>query len=138
MSQLGMMVMLHQINSSNEESRVIRDAAGKVIADLRLHDDALFVTMTDGYKMRIWDDGQSCCEDRYMHTDDDLSAFIGASFVGAELRTIEEMPGYEYHEVQFLLINTSLGTFTMANHNVHNGFYGGFAMRAEIVEGEQI
>jgi hypothetical protein len=28
----------------------------------------------------------------------------------------------------FLEIHTDRGSFTMANHNVHNGYYGGFAV----------
>jgi len=28
--------------------------------------------------------------------------------------------------VQFLTIITDNGTFTVSNHNIHNGYYGGF------------
>jgi len=35
------------------------------------------------------------------------------------------------HEVQFVLITTSLGVFTMATHNIHNGYYSGFSVVVE-------
>ena len=37
----------------------------------------------------------------------------------------------EKHEVQFLEIKTDRGVLTMANHNEHNGWYGGFWIVAE-------
>lgn len=39
-------------------------------------------------------------------------------------------------ESQFLMIRTSLGVFTVVNYNEHNGYYGGFALRATISQGE--
>ena len=32
------------------------------------------------------------------------------------------------HEVQFLEVKTSKGSFTMSSHNEHNGYYGGFSI----------
>jgi len=83
---------------------------------------------TDGTGIVAYDDGRSCCEARYMTTDDDLSGFIGATFIGMDLRegpTADDEFG-QPHETQFLLVNTSLGPFTLVTHNEHNGEYGGF------------
>ena len=67
-----------------------------------------------------------------MHTDDDLAAFVGAKLLGARIAdgpTIEE--DYEVKESQFLIVETSLGEFTVVNYNEHNGYYGGFELIAE-------
>jgi hypothetical protein len=36
----------------------------------------------------------------------------------------------EEHEAQFLIVHTNRGDFTMVSHNIHNGYYGGFAIQA--------
>jgi hypothetical protein len=91
-------------------------------------DGSLAVTLTDGRSFMLYDAGRSCCEVRYMTCDDDLAAFVGASIVGAEVRdggSSEDEYG-EPHEQQFVIFKTSLGEFTVATHNEHNGYYGGF------------
>lgn len=113
--------------------RVITASLGKTITSLELGgDDALHFTFQDGSRMKFEDVGQSCCEQRYMRTDDDLASFVGAKFVGAQLKEAPEVEDEygETHEVQFLEIETDRGSFTMANHNEHNGYYGGFEIRA--------
>jgi hypothetical protein len=100
---------------------------GKTIKSLDISGDQLFMRFTDGTGIHIWDDGQSCCEVRHMHCDDDLDAFVGAEFRGAEVReggTKESEWGV--WESQFLIVNTSIGSFTVANYNERNGYYGGF------------
>ena len=37
----------------------------------------------------------------------------------------------EIHEIQFLDVKTSKGVFQISNHNVHNGYYGGFWVIAD-------
>lgn len=106
-------------------------AVGKVITSMRCDDDALTVNFADGTKLRFTDEGQSCCEHRYIRTDDDGSDHIGATFVGAELADAPDVPDEhgEAHEVQFLRVTTSAGVFVASSHNEHNGYYGGFAIR---------
>lgn len=130
----GIKVLLNDIFGEHEESRVIKDSIGKTIVALRLDedDDALHLEFSDGSKIVIFDDGQSCCESRYMRTDDDLTYFIGSKFTGTSLRDApdrDEDGGV--HEVQFLIVHTDAGDFTMANHNEHNGYYGGFLLKAK-------
>lgn len=108
---------------------------GKVIDIVTLEsDDALHFLFSDGSKMQLWDDGQSCCEHRYMTTDDDLMLFSGAKLVGIEVKDAPDVANYDAdydhcHEVQFLEVITNRGCFTMATHNEHNGYYGGFCVR---------
>jgi hypothetical protein len=72
------------------------------------------------------------CETRWMHTDDDLSVFVGSHFISAEVRDgPEKRSGWVDIESQFLLITTDLGTATIVNYNEHNGYYGGFWMAAD-------
>lgn len=140
MSQLGMKVLIKKLLGGSTKSIATWTAAmGKKIVDLRLLPDtnALYFTFDDGSQMKVYDDGQSCCEKRYMATDDLLADFIGATLVSAELLdgpTTDDED--EEHDTQFLRIKTSVGDFTMVNHNIHNGYYGGFWIVAEPVEYE--
>jgi len=133
MGQLGMGVMLNILCGNQESVDAFTASVGKTIADLSLgQDDALHFVFTDGTKLKIFDDGQSCCESRYMHTDDDLSLFVGAKLLGAETKdapNVVDDDDYGEHEVQFLEVQTDRGVFTMSSHNEHNGFYGGFSIR---------
>jgi hypothetical protein len=68
-----------------------------------------------------------------MRTDYNLSDYVGAKLLGAEVMDAPPISAqYEEHEVQFLHVKTSKGTFTMSSHNEHNGYYGGFSIRAAI------
>lgn len=126
---VGLGVMLSGYGDSAE---IFKAAIGKTIRDVRLDDeDSLRFEFEDGSRIRVFDDGQSCCEIRYMRTDDDLSSFVGAKLLGGALKDAPPETG-EYgdeHEVAFLEIQTDRGVFTMASHNEHNGYYGGFAIR---------
>jgi len=112
-------------------------AIGKTINGLVLEGDELVFRFEDGSTLTIFDDGQSCCETRYMRTDDDLDHHVGAKLLGAEILdapSIEDERGE--HEVQFLAIKTDKGTFTMSSHNEHNGYYSGFVVVAKYGEAE--
>lgn len=144
--RLGIGVMMKMLFSGNEETaKVFHSCIGKEIAALELqkshHDgyssmDRLLFTFSDETKMAVWDGDQSCCEDRYMHTDDKLADFVNSMLINGEIRDapdIEDESG-EVHEVQFLIITTSKGAFTVETHNEHNGYYGGFWIEAARVE----
>lgn len=120
----------------NEETvNTLNASYGKVIKKVEMIDDELLFDFEDGKKIKLFDDGQSCCENRYMVTDDKLEDFSGSVFVEAELRDAPNEPGeYGEHEVQFLVIKTSKGEFTCATHNEHNGYYGGFGVVCRPVE----
>jgi hypothetical protein len=114
-------------------------AKGKVIKDLKLDpegnhgDGALVFTFEDGTRVALIDAGRSCCEERYLHTDDDLSAFIGSKLLGATSTEVEEtdpVHGDAVHESSFTSVQTSEGIFTVVTHNEHNGYYGGIVIMA--------
>ena len=135
MTHLGIGVMLNRL-LGDDGGAIFRTAIGKTITTLSLDpgedstEDKLRMTFDDGSKIAIYDNGQSCCEHRYMSTDDDLTVHIDAILVSGELRDGPDKDGEDDTlECQFLLITTSRGVFTMANYNSHNGYYGGFALR---------
>lgn len=132
---IGIGVMLSYLGGNEESVKAVQRAIGQTIAAVELKDDdALHFTMADGFKLRVFDDGQSCCESRYMRTDDDLSSHVGETLLGFEIKDApNEEDEYGDHEVQFLEVKTDKGVFTMASHNEHNGYYGGFSIRAEEV-----
>ena len=153
MSDLGLGVMMAALKGNRETVEAHNEAMGKRIKSIDFggHDpksdakeeyedgaNRLDIHFTDGTGIRFTDDGQSCCEERYMTCDDDVTAFVGAVFVEAEIREGNEVIT-EYsdtHEQEFLVINTSLGSFTVANHNEHNGYYGGFSIIVRSIEYE--
>jgi len=99
------------------------------------------IWFTDGTFLRISDDGQSCCESRYMTCDDDLTGHEGGQLVsidldagGGEHRTKPDDDYSDaYHETQFVKVQTTKGSFTLCTHNEHNGYYGGFDLTVERV-----
>lgn len=98
-------------------------------------DGELVIRFGGGGTLKVWDNGRSCCESRYMTTDDDLPSFIGAKVVSLEAvdgPDVEEVPDEdgctygEVHEQTFVKLETTMGTITLVTHNEHNGYYGGF------------
>jgi hypothetical protein len=136
MSQLGIGAMIGMLGGNRDTAQAMKDAIGRTIAKAELFPDgdgALVLTFTDGAKLKLYDNGRSCCESRYMTCDDDLSSFVGDVLTGAEVAdapTITSEWG-DPHEQAFLKVRTDRGVITATTHNEHNGFYGGFWMCAE-------
>ena len=102
---------------------------GKKIKRAWMEDDRFNIDFTDGVKVSIWDNGQSCCEHRYMRTDDDLGWLKGKKLEAITTKEAHSGSGeYDTHEIVFLEIMTNEGEITFSNHNVHNGYYGGFGL----------
>lgn len=126
---LGFTVMLNALSGAGSETaKAVQQAIGKQIASVKVADNRLTFTFVDDTFLELHDDGQSCCESRYMTCDDDLTSFAKATLQDLELRDSKEST--EENEIQFLVVTTSQGVFTVANHNEHNGYYGGFSIQA--------
>lgn len=134
---LGLGVMISKMSTSDAQplidkfkDRIIQS----VVLDKGWNVDGGLLIGFGTETLVLFDDGRSCCETRYMSTDDQLSDFVGAKFFGVRVRggkQVEEE--YEHKENMFLLIDTSKGTFTCETHNEHNGYYGGFALIANVI-----
>ena len=116
--------------------KVLDEVVGKIIRSAVLDDDSLVIEFDD-CTLTITDEGQQCCEYRYMTTDDNLSSFVGAAFVGADTSSSGvSSPNYndngEEEDTMFLNVRTGFGVFTMETHNEHNGYYGGFEIFASL------
>jgi hypothetical protein len=104
---------------------------GARITAVEMDEERLLLTFESGKVLRIEDDGQCCCESRYMTTDDEVQSLIGGC-----LLNVEEKPGAEdeedwgnVHETMFVEVSTDKGFITLTNHNEHNGYYGGFWLK---------
>lgn len=108
---------------------------GKRILAALFEDNFIALGMENGLTVKIYDGDQSCCEHRYMSTDDDTSFLIGKILTGIEIKegpTIEAE--HEEHEQAFLEIRTAEGSITYCTHNEHNGYYGGFGLTLEVIQ----
>lgn len=125
MGQLGIGAMIHVLRGGSEH--LPDEYTGQKIIAAEMNDERLRLKLGSGKTIEIWDNGQSCCESRYMTTDDDIS-----SLVGHTLRRIEAKEGSDngggcdVHETVFVEVGTDQGFITIVNHNEHNGYYGGF------------
>jgi len=127
---IGIGAMLYHLGGGSRN--VPSKYYGREIAAVTLDKDRdrLEIQFTDKTKIAIWDDGQSCCESRYMTCDDDLQSLVGHKLTRIEAKEGPETSG-EYgdeHEQVFVEIGTDAGFITIANHNEHNGYYGGFGL----------
>lgn len=141
---LGLGVMIRMLADTGASVSAWQASVGKTIASLALtkadgtkqiYEDRLVLRFTDGTGVALVDKGQSCCESRYLRTDDDLSYYVGATLLDARVLDAPsvEDPHGEPHDVAFLHVDTDRGTFTVSAHVEHNGFYGGFSIEAEAV-----
>ena len=142
-SKLGFGVTLRMLFGSDDEEKDASDYYGKTIEsiDLRHYEknemfkenpDRIVIEFTDGVKISISDEGQSCCEERFITCDDDLDSFSGGTLIAVEVVGHQEVSSNDlseyYKEICFLKIVTDIGTVTFETHNIHNGYYGGFAI----------
>lgn len=118
--------------------KALTAVVGKKIRELSIVENRLAFIFDDESTLSIFDARQACCERRYMSTDDELSWYVGAILLDAEVRdgpTQQQRDefGYDNIESQFLIVTTSKGQSTIVNYNEHNGFYGGFLIDAVAV-----
>jgi hypothetical protein len=129
----GFGVMINALFGNNG-AKVFNAAVGKTITSAKMEKDALHLVFSDGSGISIYDDGQSCCENRYMTCEDNLAYFVGAQLLDAE---VNEGPSIssewgEPHDTAFLVIRTTKGVITATTHNEHNGYYGGFSIKTVV------
>lgn len=131
MSQPGIGAMLHYLGGGSKEDPA--KYVGRKITAARIDKDdgdgKVRLTFSDGARVAIYDDGRSCCESRYITTDDEIEALVGQSLV-----SISAQPGPDAasewgdHETCFVIIQGDQSAVTLTTHNEHNGYYGGFGL----------
>jgi hypothetical protein len=130
MSGLGMGAMIHQLSGGSPKSA--SDYYGRKITAATFDNYDVRLTFEDGVTIHIWDNGQSCCESRYISSDDDISKLVGKT-----LKSIDVKDGSidDEHEIAFLefVTNEDGVVFVAASHNEHNGYYGGFGLSLDEV-----
>ena len=117
---------------SQADVDLLKNSFGHAIKSLEVKDNDLVVQFQDYPTLAFTDEGQSCCEHRYMECPDDLSQYVGATLLNMEIAPCDspvDDTAYGEHDVEFLRLVTNLGTITVSNHNEHNGYYGGFSIR---------
>lgn len=130
---LGMGAILHQLGGGSPKNA--SDYYGRKIVTASLDNDEIKLGFDDNVTIRIWDDGQSCCESRYITCDDDIKDLIGKKLTKIEVKNHKEETGeYEEHEMAFVEINAEGSSITFCTHNQHNGYYGGFGLSLDVVE----
>lgn len=139
---LGLGVLIGRLAEDGSTNDALKKAIGKTIESISVgwsgneysSAEALCIKFSDGM-LSIWDGGQSCCENRYLTVNDDLTTYGGEKLVSVlEKEGPNEDGGWEIHEIVFLEIQTNKSTLNFSFHNVHNGYYGGFCLRAKYEE----
>lgn len=129
MSQLGIGATLHALGGGSQQDPA--KYYGRKIVAAEIADERLRLKFEDGVEIEIWDNGQSCCESRYMTTDDDVKTLVGGTLARIEAKEAPAIPQGQYgdeHETVFVEVGTDKGFITVVNHNEHNGYYGGFGL----------
>ena len=127
MNQMGIGAMIHWLGGGSEHDP--KEYYGRIISAVAMEDDRLRISFADGKTIELWDNGQSCCEHRYMRTDDNLEALVGGKLARIEAKSSPNIEdGSEEHEVVFVEVGTDQAFITISNHNEHNGYYGGFGL----------
>lgn len=130
---LGLGVMLRTLAGNESTVLAVKNSLGKEIESVKIDEsEYLYIYFTDNTFLKISDEGQSCCEHRYMSCDDDFNDFEGSILLDFELKNAPSVEQeYDEHDIQFLDVKTNKGIFTITNHNIHNGYYGGFCIEAK-------
>lgn len=139
MSQLGVGAMLHYLGGGSQKDP--KEYYGKKIKAATFASDNFAIEFEDGVKIKITDNGQSCCESRYMVCDDNPAELEGQILIGIEVKDVNP-PHADYckkeycdvHDVAFLEIQDNHSSITFSTHNIHNGYYGGFGLNVSEVE----
>lgn len=93
---------------------------------------ALVIELASRCKIVVADHGQDCCENRYLTSSDDPKHLLGESLMRIRVVDAPSLPSTcgDVHEVQFLEVSTDRDTVILETHNEHNGYYGGFSLKA--------
>lgn len=128
----GIGSMLYELGGGTKESA--SKYYGKKIKWARHEGDIFKIKFYEGPTIQITDEGQSCCEHRYMTCDDDLKILKDTVLNKIEVKYADaDDNNGDSHEIAFLDVQTNKGSIQFATHNKHNGYYGGFGLSIQEV-----
>lgn len=113
---------------------------GRRIKSVSFKDNVLSLVFEDKVTIEISDQGQQCCEHRYMTCDDNIQDLVGQVLKKILVKNVthgrerDDESGAERPDTAFLEIQTNTNSVGFATHNEHNGYYSGFRLIIEEVE----
>lgn len=110
---------------------ILERHSGKEIKSMCIDsNDRFVVEFVDDSVIAIYDDGHSCCEHRYMHSEDELDFEYHAGSIFRFVQVVDgpDIDDCECHETKFCNVLTDKGVIQLVCHNEHNGYYGGFSI----------
>lgn len=127
MSWPGIRVMIHGLTGGTEHGA--SEYYGRTVTVASLKDNVFRLSFSDGKTIELTDEGQSCCESRYITTDDTPADLVGKMLRAVEVKGGPDEPAeYGHHDTAFVEISAGDTTVTLVTHVEHNGYYGGFAL----------
>lgn len=122
---MGLGAMIHHLGGGSPESA--SKYYGKKITGAQFINDSLILFFADCI-IEISDDGQSCCEERYLRTDDDPQDLVGKTLTSIKLKETKSDSDWGVHEITFMEVQAEDACVTFSSHNEHNGYYGGICL----------
>lgn len=128
MSHPGIGVMIHRLVGGTDHGS--NEYLGRTVTAAALEDNVFRLSFSDGKTIELTDEGQSCCENRYITTDDTPADLVGKTLRAVEVKDAPAGPDDEYGEHDRAFVEVSAGdtTVVLVTHVEHNGYYGGFAL----------
>jgi hypothetical protein len=139
MSNLGFGAMMSTLTKTNGDEALTLGNGNTIVSitidtDKR-EDGVVIIRFIDGAQLELWDNARSCCESRWLHSDDDLPYFTNCTLVSVSVEGGDSEEdsdnGGNVKESEFIKIQTSLGMITVVAYNSHNGYYGGISINSE-------
>src|SRR6185312_7899172 len=98
---MGIGAMLHALGGGSKHDP--KEFFGRTVCGAEIIDDRLRLTLDGGEQIEIWDDGQSCCENRWLTCDDDLKSLCGHTLARIDTKSgPNESSEWGDHEVCFV------------------------------------
>lgn len=138
MENFGLGAMIQMLAGNESTVKAYKASLGKKITEIKLDpelnsgDGMLNISFEDDTVLSLFDCARSCCEHRYMHTDDDLTHYVGGKLKAIELKPGPTVDTGEVSECMFMHVKTTKGTFVINTYNEHNGYYGGILIEAAL------
>jgi hypothetical protein len=126
------------LSVDQETLKTIGSCLGKVIEKVMLAYDhesreSIIIIFTDGTALNLFDDGQQCCEKRWLASDDKSEDVAGGVLMDVQMEEgVDDEGSEDILQSQFIRIITDKAPYVVTAYNKHNGSYDGITVKAEI------